>query len=77
METVEQRVIALVREFAWSEVKVDSHLEGELGMDSLDLIELLMEVEDEFVIEIDNESAEKVGTVQDTIDLVKRTLGQS
>ncbi len=43
----------------------------DLGADSLDLVELVMAMEEEFNIEIDDEDAEKMQTVQDTIDFIK------
>jgi len=43
----------------------------DLGADSLDLVELVMMLEDKFGIEIDDEDAEKLVTVQDAIDYLK------
>jgi acyl carrier protein len=45
-------------------------LENDLGCDSLDLLELVMDIEDEFDIEIPDEDAEKIATVQQAIDYV-------
>ncbi|MCI5167016.1 MAG: acyl carrier protein [Candidatus Electrothrix sp. GM3_4] len=42
----------------------------DLGADSLDLVELIMAMEEEFDIEIPDEDAEKIATVQDAIDYV-------
>ena len=42
----------------------------DLGADSLDLVELIMAMEEEFDIEIPDEEAEKIATVQDAIDFV-------
>jgi acyl carrier protein len=42
-----------------------------LGADSLDLVELIMTLEEEFNIEITDEDAEKLLTVQDTIEFIK------
>ncbi len=44
----------------------------DLGADSLDLVELIMAMEEGFDIEIPDEDAEKIGTVQDAIDYVKK-----
>ena len=46
----------------------------DLGADSLDLVELVMAMEEEFGMEIADEDAEKLQTVQDTIDYVKEHL---
>jgi len=43
----------------------------DLGADSLDLVELVMAMEEEFNIEISDEEAEKMQTVQDTINFIK------
>lgn len=44
----------------------------DLGADSLDLVELIMAMEEGFDIEIPDEDAEKISTVQDAIDYVKK-----
>ncbi len=48
----------------------------DLGADSLDLVELVMAMEEEFGMEIADEDAEKLQTVQDTIDYVKQHLNK-
>ena len=47
----------------------------DLGADSLDLVELVMAMEEEFGMEIADEDAEGLQTVQDTIDYVKQHMG--
>ena len=44
----------------------------DLGADSLDLVELIMAMEEEFDIEIPDEDAEKIVTVQDAVDYVNK-----
>jgi len=46
----------------------------DLGADSLDLVELIMSMEEEFDIDIDDKDAEKIKTVQDVFDYVKEHL---
>ncbi len=48
----------------------------DLGADSLDLVELVMAMEEEYGIEIADEDAEKMQTVQDAINYVKERTGQ-
>ena len=47
----------------------------DLGADSLDLVELIMAMEEEFDVEIPDEDAEKIATVQDAIDYVAKLQG--
>lgn len=51
------------------DIKDDSRLEEDLNADSLDLVEIIMETEDEFGLEITDEEAEHVKTVRQAIDL--------
>lgn len=43
----------------------------DLGADSLDIVELIMAFEEEFDLDIPDEEAEKIGTVQDAVDYIK------
>lgn len=55
-------------------VKNDAKFEDDLGGDSLDCVELIMEFEHEFGINIKDEDAEKCETVKDMYDLVENAL---
>ncbi len=52
------------------EVVPEAHFVDDLGADSLDLVELIMSMEEEFDIEISDEDAEKLATVKDVMDYV-------
>lgn len=54
-----------------SAVTLEASFKESLGADSLDVVELVMELEDEFDIEISDEDAEKIGTVGDVINYIK------
>ena len=54
------------------EVTLEASFVDDLGADSLDLVELIMAMEEAFDIEIPDEVAEKITTVQDAIDHVKK-----
>ncbi|WP_216828021.1 acyl carrier protein [Alkalihalobacterium elongatum] len=54
-----------------SEVKPESSFKDDLGADSLDVVELVMELEDEFDLEISDEDAEKISTVQDVVSYIQ------
>ena len=52
----------------------DTMIEGDLGADSLDIFQIIMGIEEEFDIEIDNDEAEKIVTVQDAVDQIKKAV---
>jgi acyl carrier protein len=54
------------------EIINDASLIDDMGADSLDIVELVMAMEEEFEMEIPDEDAEKIVTVQDIIDYVKQ-----
>ncbi|MBE9247968.1 acyl carrier protein [Dolichospermum sp. LEGE 00240] len=49
----------------------------DLGADSLDTVELVMALEEEFEIEIPDEAAEKIVSVQDAVDYIDKQVGAS
>lgn len=54
-----------------AEVKPEASFANDLGADSLDTVELVMALEEEFSIEIPDEAAESIGTVQDAVNFIK------
>ncbi len=73
MENIEQRVKKIVAEQLGvneGEVKSESSFVNDLGADSLDTVELVMALEEEFECEIPDDEAEKITTVQQAIDYV-------
>jgi acyl carrier protein len=74
MENIEQRVKKIVAEQLGvneADVKNDSSFVNDLGADSLDTVELVMALEEEFETEIPDEEAEKITTVQQAVDYIK------
>jgi acyl carrier protein len=53
------------------DVKPEASFANDLGADSLDTVELVMALEEEFGIEIPDESAEGIATVQDAVNFIK------
>jgi len=53
------------------EIKMDSSFADDLGADSLDIVELIMALEEEFDMEIPDEDAEKISTVGDVVEYIK------
>ena len=73
MSTIEERVKKIVAEqlgVKEEEVKNESSFVEDLGADSLDTVELVMALEEEFETEIPDEQAEKITTVQEAIDYI-------
>src|SRR5690606_31226005 len=77
MENVEQRVKKIVAEQLGvneAEIKNESSFVDDLGADSLDTVELVMALEEEFETEIPDEEAEKITTVQQAVDFINAHL---
>ncbi len=77
MENLEQRVKKIVAEQLGvneADIKNESSFVDDLGADSLDTVELVMALEEEFECEIPDEDAEKITTVQQAIDYVKANV---
>jgi acyl carrier protein len=74
MASIEEKVMNIVAdklEVDRSEVTPDAVFVDDLGADSLDLVELIMAMEEEFGCEIADEEAEKMRTVQDVINFIQ------
>jgi acyl carrier protein len=54
-----------------ADVKPEASFKDDLGADSLDVVELVMELEDEFDMEISDEHAEKISTVGDAVNYIQ------
>ena len=77
MESIEQRVKKIVAEQLGvneAEIKNESTFVDDLGADSLDTVELVMALEEEFECEIPDEKAEKITSVQQAIDYINANL---
>ncbi|GAM09992.1 acyl carrier protein [Geobacter sp. OR-1] len=73
MSTIEKRVKEIVAEQLGvdeAQVTNEASFMDDLGADSLDTVELVMALEEEFDIEISDENAEKIQNVQDAIDYI-------
>nr|WP_304519344.1 acyl carrier protein [Clostridium estertheticum] len=53
------------------EIKIESSFMNDLGADSLDIVELIMELEEKYDIEIPDEDVEKIVTVGDIVEYIK------
>ncbi|WP_338521670.1 acyl carrier protein [Candidatus Legionella polyplacis] len=77
MDTIEKRVKKIVAEqlnLNEDELKNSASFIQDLGADSLDTVELVMALEEEFNTEISDDQAEKIGTIQEAIDYIKLNI---
>ena len=77
MSDIISRVISVVAEqlsVEAAEIRPESSFQDDLGADSLDLVELIMAMEEEFDIKIDDEAAQKLKTVQLAVDFINDSL---
>jgi len=73
--TLEEKVIKVIMEqldVTKEECVLEASFIDDLGADSLDIVELLMEMEEAFVIEIADEELEKIATIKDVVDFLKQ-----
>jgi acyl carrier protein len=73
MSTIEKRVKEIVAEqlgVEEAQVTNEASFTEDLGADSLDTVELVMALEEEFDLEISDEHAEKIHSVQDAVDYI-------
>lgn len=77
MSEIESRVKAIIVEkfgVSESEVTPEANFTNDLSADSLDRVELIMEIEDEFGISIPEDAAEKIATVGDAVKFVEEMV---
>ena len=73
MSSIEERVRKIVVEqlgVTEDQVTLEASFVDDLGADSLDTVELVMALEEEFEIDIPDEAAEKISTVQSAVDFI-------
>ncbi|MBQ0139259.1 MAG: acyl carrier protein [Kurthia sp.] len=78
MATVLERVTKVVVDRLGvdeSEVKLEASFKDDLGADSLDVVELVMELEEEFDMQIEDEDAEKISTVGTAVSFIESKIG--
>ena len=74
-DSIESKIITIISEqlsLREDDVKADSRFVDDLGADSLDIVELIMEMEEEFDIEIPDEDIEKIVSVQNVINYISK-----
>ncbi len=79
MANVEEKVVKIICEqldVDEEDVVPEASFVDDLGADSLDQVELIMAMEEEFDVSIPDEDAEKIGTVKDAIDYISKALAK-
>lgn len=69
-----KRIIGEVLSVSEEEITLETTFVDDLGADSLDIFQIIMEIEEEFDIEIANEEAETIVTVGDAVEKIKSAL---
>ncbi len=80
MASVQERVIDIVAEQLGAEkekINIDTHFVNDLGADSLDTVELVMELEEEFDINIPDDAAEKIQTIGEAVKHIEESVQSS
>lgn len=71
-----KKIICEQLDVAEEDVVLNASFVDDLGADSLDQVELIMAMEEEFNVSITDEDAEKIVTVQNAIDYIRKALGE-
>ncbi|MGA1597910.1 MAG: acyl carrier protein [bacterium] len=77
MEDIQAKVIQIISEQLGkdeSEISLESHFIDDLDADSLDTVELVMALEEEFGVKIPDEESEKITTVQSAIEAIQQKM---
>jgi len=72
MENIEKKIKEIISVRYGMDAKIESNFVDDLGMDSLDTIELVMDLETEFGIDIPDDDSEKMITVKDVVDYIEK-----
>ncbi|CBK74752.1 acyl carrier protein [Butyrivibrio fibrisolvens 16/4] len=71
-----KEIIAEVLNVDTAEIKPETTFVDDLGADSLDVFQIIMGVEEKLNIEVDTDAAEKLSTVGDAVELIKKTVAE-
>lgn len=69
-----KKIITDHTEIDQDKITLESSFSDDLGADSLDIVEIIMALEEQFEIEITDEEAQTFNTVKDTVDFINRKL---
>ena len=69
-----QEIIADILNVSTEDITMETTFVDDLGADSLDIFQIIMGIEEEFDIEIDNDEAEKITTVGDAVEQIRKAV---
>jgi len=72
-----KHIVSQQFDVAEEEIELDTDFREDLEADSLDLVELVMELEDEFETEVDDSEIEDIVTVEDAVEYIKNKIGDN
>ena len=75
-ETV-KKIIVEVKDISGDDIQLESRFEEDLEADSLDVVEMIMLIEEEYEFEIPEDVAEKLKTVKDVVDYIEKHLADN
>lgn len=70
-----QEIVSVQFNVEKDKITKDTLFKDDLNADSLDLVELIMSIEDEFDIEVEDENMEEINTIGDVVDYIVNVLG--
>jgi acyl carrier protein len=79
LDQIGQTVIELIcdkHDIPKEEITLDSQFAADFGFDSLDQVEFMMTIEDQFEISVPDEIAEKIQTVRDAVQAIQKLISQ-
>ncbi len=74
VENKVKKILAERLDIDFHEIRPEAEFINDLGADSLDIVELLMSLEDEFDLEVSDEEAEQIRTVQDAVNFINERI---
>lgn len=69
-----QEIISVQFNLEKEDINRDTSFEDDINADSLDLVELIMAIEDEFDLEVEDENMENINTVGDVVEYISKVL---
>ncbi len=71
-----KEIIAEQMSISMDKITLDTSFTDDLGADSLDIFQIISELEEAFEMEFSNEDAEKIKTVGDAVEYIKKAIGE-